>query len=157
MLTVLGILLLLCSGTAVAFSLVSEEEKKYEYACGLLELSELTRDCVAIYSMTGAEMLSKCNCELLQKCGYFEKSPPESFKELCERSVKYDKESGELLEAFANSFGTSYREHERERCELLADALRKRTGVIKEQLPAKRKMIFGVSLCGAVVTAILLI
>ncbi len=155
---ILGILALLVSAVGVALVLVRDAEHTLLRTRSLVKLLGITRDSVGMYAMSAPEILKKCGNALIEACGYpTKRKMPDSFLEM---SLECDIPDGETRAAFvefAKDFGKSYRAQEVQRCELCIERLRKRERTLASELPGKKKIIFSVSLCSALVLLILLL
>ena len=155
---IIGTVLLLISGISIAFILTYEQERALRCARALLALLNFTKDSVELYSMSNSEIIEKCEKSVIIECGYpSDASMPKSFFEMSERCEIPDKECATAFREFANDFGKSYRMQEIKRCEGCIERLRKRETELSAILPVKKKMIYGVSVCIALMILILLL
>ena len=155
---ILGIAILLFSGIAMAVSLSKEEDKKLLRTRAWIELIILVRSSVDSYSMSVSEILAACDRRLLSRLGYpDEASAPRSLSALVQSVDIPDGESADAVRDFLSDFGKNYREYQVSRCDDCIGKLRKRESVLALQTPAKKKVIFAVSLCAAAVVVILLL
>ena len=154
----LGILILIFSGSGIAFSLLENARGALSRTQAWLEFMRLIRSWVDNYSMSATEILRSCDAELLLRLGYPENADaPESLDGLVAASDIPDGETREAVEAFFEDFGKSYRGEQVLRCNECIDKLRAREAYLTEQLPLKRKIIVSVSLCATAVAIILLL
>lgn len=154
---ILGIALLLFSGIGVSVFVSGEEDIKLSRTRAWIELIIIVRSAVEGYSMSVSKILASCDRGLLLRLGYPEwKDMPESLAEIVESVDIPDREIEEIVGKFLVDFGKSYREYQVARCDDCIRSLQEREKALAEQLPAKKKVVFAVSLC-AVATIIILL
>lgn len=146
------------SGMGVTSVLLERARLSVIRSGALLELLLGVRNAVENYSMPVSEILARCPCELLERCGYpIKNGIPQSFASLFSSCDISDVQSRSLVERFARDFGKDYRQRQSELCDVCIDGLRKRSAELEMQLPQKRKMIIGVcTACTAIVLLMLI-
>ena len=155
---ILGVAIVLFSGMAIAVALSKEEDKKLLRTRAWIELLILVRSSVDGYSMSASEILASCDRRLLSRLGYPDcELVPQSLSALAQSVDIPDREIADAVSDFLSDFGKNYREYQVSRCDDCIGKLRERETALALQIPAKKKVVFAVSLCAAAAVVILLL
>ena len=154
---ILGIVILLFSGLGIAVFLSKEEDRKLLRTRAWIEFVVFVRSSVDSYAMSASKILEACDRGILMRLGYSDCEFPQSLSELAQSADIPDQESGEAVRAFFRDFGKNYREYQVSRCDDCIRRLREREATLAGRIPAKKKVIFAVSLCATAAVVILLL
>lgn len=155
MLKWIGALLLVasgCFGAAYTGRRAAERLMRVEGLCDLLQRIRTEVDC---FSLPIGEILSRCDREILRKCGYESSSPPRDMEGLMRGCRIHDREAREILLRFSENFGRCYREEQLRRCVYACDSLRLRRERLSEELPRRRRMQSTLLVSGALALVII--
>lgn len=151
----IGALLMLVTGAAVAKARIAHEKKKLWVLDAWLGLLLYTRAQIDCYLMPLEEIFKSADVELIRSAGAG--SVRRSQKELLDAALPYlDRESARLLTSWLCELGNGYREEQLRRCDYYLAALEKERARLAAALPARLKLCAATSICAAVGTAILL-
>ena len=146
------------SGIGLSALLVHREETALRRVSALIRLLEFVGSSVRHYSMSAPEILSRCDGELLFLCGFNDGGDrPESFLDLAERCDIPDDESARIFSEFAESFGRAYRAEQASRCDGYIARLAEREAILRDTLPARRRMTIALGISITLALVILLI
>ena len=156
---IIGMLVLLFSGCACAFTYSNQLNATLNNARALCELLRVTSEFVDRFSMPASEILRNCSPDLLRACGYSdgeESCEIKDFFELGQKILVIDVECRRIFCDFCSEFGRYYRAYQAERCKKCLAALEARTQEISATLPNKKRSGTALFLCAALMLAILL-
>lgn len=153
---IIGMITVCVSGLGLSLLLVRREELALRRVSALIRFFEFVRASVEHYSLSASEILARCDGELLFLCGYEEADGPESFSDMAEHCDIPDREAEEIFSEFAAGFGKRYRARQAAKCSEYIERLTVREKRLREELPARRKMIIGLGISLTLIMVILL-
>lgn len=152
---IMGALLLAGSGIGGASWLCRRASASLLQVEGFLTLIRQARLQVECFCMPVSQILSRCEPDLLRRCGYGGNDAPEDFAALWRNSRIHDPATARILWDFGNAFGRGYREEQTKSCEYCLSLLEERRQVLSEQLPIQRKLYSTLCVSGALALMIL--
>ena len=150
-------MLILLSAVGVARILTAAADRSLSHTRAMCELLSYTRRMIESFSMSGEEILGRCDDRLLGACGYFLGVRPKSFIELFERCEIVDGECRRIFGDFCRNFGKGYRDEQLRNCEYCLSLLAARSEVLASENATKKKIIIASTLSVALMLAILLV
>ena len=153
----IGIIIVLISGVAGSFLVVSEFEKRLTNTRALCKLLRVCTEQVEYFSCSSHEILANCDALLLRECGYLDKEIPNDFSEFLDRCEILSNESRAIMIEFAKDFGKSYKDEQVKRCKYYLEKMDEHESKLESSLPAQRKLYFAILLAATLTAIILLI
>lgn len=147
--------MLICA-YAIGQLLSSEAERSLTCARSLCELLRYTREMIDSFSMSGTQILQRCEESLLARCGYSKSERPTCFLDLSEGCEIGDVECAKIFCDFCRNFGKGYRDEQLRSCERCLDRLGTRAEQLHGEVAAKKKIIVVSVLSEALMLAIIL-
>lgn len=154
---ILGVAILLFSGAAFCFVMVSELERRLKNIRALCELLRITKRMVDSFSMSARDILNKLPRELMNNCGYSDATAPQGFYDFAVACEVCDREAKEILLEFAATFGKSYRAEQLRQCEYYVERMSERELELSQKLPVQKKLVLTLVLSVTLMIVILLI
>ncbi len=151
----IGSALLALSGACASVSLCRYCHRRLEAIEGFIALIFYIKGQVECYARPICEIMATLSPEILRDCGC--PTGASSLEELISESKIYlDRESYRLLSAFAQEFGTVFREEQSKRCDYYIALLGERRALISSRLLPEMRAGSAVVLCASLCLVILL-
>ncbi len=135
-----GAVILVFSGFAGAWMMNASATRTLSQTEAFISFLRFIRIQIECFSMPAAEIIARCERELLEDCGLSATEVPQSLEELFERCAVKDSETKEILKKFSASFGKGYREEQLRECDYYLALLCDRRQKLSDELPRKKKL-----------------
>ncbi len=151
----LGSLLMLLSGGALAVGLARRERCRASVLSAWVELIFYIREQIDCYLTPVDEILASADPALLDSCMC--QATPHSLSEVLQCSAPYlDPDNARQIGAFVSELGGAFREEQVKRCDRYLAVLRESRERYAAELPRKTRLCTTLCICGAVGMLILL-
>lgn len=154
---IIGIITVCISGFGISMLLLVRERLALTRVAALIRFIEYVKLSVEHYALSTSQLFSRCDKELLYNCGYEDGNLPDNFRDMAEGCDIPDKEAEEVFFRFALDFGKEYRMKQTMSCDNCIEELKRCEVRLKDEFPARRKLIIGIGVSATLILIILLL
>ena len=152
----LGSLLIALAGGGISLSFCRFERKRLIVLDAYISLLFYIKGQIDCYSRPLSDILLGADTLLIESCGY-RGGVPLSLQEMLPHSKIYlESESLRLLLAFADEFGSTYKQEQLRRCDYYIEALLERRRLLCDEIPSRSRVGSALWMCASFALMIIL-
>lgn len=155
-LRIAGAAVLVFSGFLCSHIMNSALSKKFEQIEALIMLMRFIKIQIECFGLPASEIIERCDKNMLFLCGMRDgENIPNNFEQFFKYCDVRDKETKDILLAFASGFGKGYRAEQIKECDYYLELLCDRRERIYDELPKQKKI--NSTLCVSSVLAVVIL
>ena len=152
----LGSLLIALSGGALSVSFCRFEKKRLFILDSYVSLLFYIKGQIDCYSRPLSDILAEADMSLIEACGYRGGIPKSISDMLPHVKIYLESESLRLLLAFADEFGSTYKQEQLRRCDYYIEALLERRRLLCDEIPSRSRVGSALWMCASFALMIIL-